>query len=126
MAQITRRGDSLIVTLTAEEKRWALRSEVEVPISSVLAIETVIDPIQEIHGMSPRGFKMIGIYLPGRTAVGTFFAGFRHKKTFAAIDRDTPKAVRIRLDPKAEFGQLIIGCDDPDIVGHLIKGETHQ
>jgi hypothetical protein len=116
VADIARRGADVVVTLTDDEKRWAVRREVAVPLSSIQSMETVTDPIREIHGLSPRTFNMVGIYLPGRLAIGTFFAGFRRKKTFAAVSGDTPRALRVRLEPGGDYGQLVIGCDDPEAV----------
>lgn len=115
MAQLTSTSTSLLVTLSAAEKVEAMRGDIEVPLSSVGEIEVLNDAIHEIHGLMPSGFKIVGTYLPGRLAMGTLFAGPHAKKTFAAVHHGTTGGLRIRLED-ADFGALIIGCDQPEIL----------
>jgi hypothetical protein len=112
MAQLSRRGDTLLVSLSRREKLEAMRRRVVVPWSSVVDVTVEDHLIHQIHGLRPRQLKLFGTYLPGRLAVGTFLDGLQ-RPVFAAVHCDQPRGLRISLDG-ARYGHLLIGCPDPE------------
>jgi hypothetical protein len=112
MAQLRMSGTSLVVELSTAEKFLALRRHVEVPLSAVRDVEVVDDVIHQLHALRPGRLKLLGSWVPGRIAVGTFLAG-TNRPTFAAVRRDPPRGLRISLDG-ARFGELLIGSRDPE------------
>lgn len=57
--------------------------------------------------------------------MSTFFAGPQAKKTFAAVHHGTTGGLRIRLED-ADFGALIIGCDQPEILQHELQRDLRR
>jgi hypothetical protein len=114
MAQPTRRGETLVVSLSTWEKLEAQRRRVVVPWAAVRHVAVVEDVIHQINGLRPRQPKLFGTYLPGRLAVGIFLDGLR-RPIFAAVHGKQPRGLRIALDG-ARYGQLLISCPDPEAV----------
>ena len=83
-------------------------------------MSVVDDVVHQIHGMRLRQLKMVGTYLPGRVAVGTFRDDGR-RRIFAAVHRDRPRGLRIVLDG-ATYGQLLISCADPEAEQRRLAG----
>ena len=111
MAELSRQGDDLVLTLSPMEKVESVRGDLRTPMSSVRSVEVVEDPFHEVHGLRYRGTR-----LPGRLAVGSFVGSIEDKslgKTFAAVHHDTPRGLRVRLEG-GSFDQLIVGTEDPE------------
>jgi hypothetical protein len=107
VADLLVEGDELVVRLSRLEKAEAVHGEIRVPLSAVTQLEVVDDAIHQVHGIR------VGTGIPGSTAVGTFTT--KTVKMFAAVHRDTPRAVLVTLTG-AQFDQLLIGSPDPEAV----------
>ena len=121
MAHISKEGTVLVVRLSALEKLLALRGRVTVPLSAVRHVEVVTDPIEQVHGLRLSGMKLIGGYLPGRIAVGSFLNG-RKRPAFIVARRSVPHGLRIMLD-EAKYSYLLIGVDDPEAAKRSLVAE---
>ncbi|HSX00011.1 MAG TPA: hypothetical protein VLH38_03175 [Patescibacteria group bacterium] len=119
MAKINKQDDKLVITLTATEKLEALREGFDVPLKAVQRVESVDDPVHEIHGLKPSGLKLFGAYIPGKVAVGTFLSGLHKKPIFAVLHHDDKTGIRITLNDE-KFSELIIGCDDPGAIIQML------
>ena len=110
MAELRVERDELVLHLTNAEKLEGVHGDLRVPLSMVSAVEVLDDA----HG--PAGIHAgtkIGTRLPGVIEVG-IVQGFQ-RRLFAAVHRDTPRGVRVRLHGAA-FDEWIVGCADPDAV----------
>ena len=105
MAECSVRDDELIVTLSAVEKLEAIHGDVVVPLSSVLSVEIIEQPLHYIHGIR------VGTGIPGLTAVGTFTT--KSTKIFGVIHHGQHRGVRIVLTG-AQFDEIILGDVDPE------------
>ncbi len=109
MAELSRDGDELVLTLTGVEKAESVHRDIRVPLSSVREVEVVDDVIHTVQGL-----RVPGTGWPGRFMIGTL-AHSTSEKSFAVIHRDTPRGVRVRL-VNAAFDELLVGCHDPEAV----------
>jgi hypothetical protein len=109
VAELSRDGDDLVLTLSRPEKVASFHGDIRVPMSSVRGVEVVEDVIHAVHG-----FKFPGTRWPGRFAFGRVI-GPSGTKTFAIVHHDTPRGLRVRLDGVA-FDELLVGCEDPEAV----------
>ena len=107
MAELTRSGDEVVLTLTTFEKTESLHGDVRVPRSAVREVEVVDDIVHQVHGL-----KLPGSRWPGKFAVGTFI-DWGGTKSFIVVHHDTPRGLRVVLEG-ARFDELLIGCDDPE------------
>jgi len=112
MAELSREGDELVLSLSMAEKAESLHGDIRVPFSSVQEVEVVEDIIHAVHGM-----RLPGSRIPGRFAIGTFVHD--GERTFAVVHHDTPRGVRVRL-ADGSFSDLLIGCADPEAIGASI------
>jgi Bacterial PH domain len=108
MAELTRDGDELVLTLTKVEKAESLHGDIRVPVSSIRGVEVVEDLIHEVHGL-----KLPGTAWPGRFAIGRFVS--RGATTFAVVHHATSRGVRVRLEG-VNFDELLVGCESPEAV----------
>ena len=107
VAELSRDGDEIVLTLSAVEKAESVHGDIRVPVSTVRGLEVLPDVIHEVHGM-----KFPGSRWPGRFAIGTFYREPNKTKTFAVVHHDTPRGLRLSLQG-ADFAELIVGCEDP-------------
>lgn len=121
MAQISKDNAELVVTLSPLEKFLAMRGRVTVPLSAIRQVEVLTDPIEQVHGLRLSRMKLIGGYIPGRIAVGSFLNG-RERPAYFVVRRSVPRGVRITLDG-AKYSQLIIGVEDAAATKRLLVGE---
>jgi len=113
MAELSRDGDELVLTLSPIEKAESVRGDLRMPMATVRSVEVVEDPFHEVHGLRYRGTR-----LPGRLAVGSFVGSIEDKslgRTFAAVHHDTRRGLRVQLED-GPFDQLIVGAEDPEAV----------
>jgi hypothetical protein len=110
MAELRVEGDEIVLHLSAVEKVEGVHGDLRVPLSAVQAVE-VIDDAHQPAGVSA-GFK-VGTRIPGVIEVGTVRG--RHRKIFAAVHRDTPRGVRVRLEG-SDYDEWIVGTSDPEAV----------
>jgi hypothetical protein len=117
MAELTRAGDELVLTLSVAEKAESLHGDIRVPLTSVREVDVVEDVIHAVHGM-----KLPGTAWPGRFMIGTL-AHATGKKSFAVIHHDTARGVRVRLED-ATFSELLVGCANPEAVAASITARS--
>lgn len=106
MAQLTRDGDLLLLTLTPAEKLEGAHGNIHVSVSSVQSI-TVVDDV--IHAV--RGIRAPGTRIPGILAIGTFWAN--EGTSFAVVHHQNTRGVRVNLTGQ-RFDALIVGSDHPE------------
>jgi hypothetical protein len=68
--------------------------------------------------------KLLGAYVPGWLAIGSFFDGSLHRGRFVAIHAKQARGLRIDLTGDAPYSQIIIGLDDPETTKTWL--ERHQ
>jgi hypothetical protein len=117
MAELSRNGDELVLTLTTAEKAESLHGDIRVPFSSVQDVEVVDDIIHAVHGM-----KFPGTRWPGRFMIGTL-AHATGRNSFAVVHHDTARGIRVRLEGGV-FSELLVGCADPEAVAASITKES--
>ncbi|MHB8247092.1 MAG: hypothetical protein ACYDGN_17450 [Acidimicrobiales bacterium] len=113
MAELSRDGEELVLTLSTAEKAESLHGDIRLPLSSVRGVEVVEDIIHAVHGL-----KFPGSRWPGRFMIGTL-AHAKGEKSFAVIHHDTARGVRVRLEDGA-FSEILVGCGDPEAVAASI------
>ena len=106
MADLIVEGDELVVSLSPLEKLAALRGNVRLPIRAVREVAVEPAPWQALRGIRAPGTGIPGVLAYSvRRRTGD-------RPDFAAIHGSRP-AVRIELDPPADFGRVLITVDDP-------------
>jgi hypothetical protein len=112
MAELAVNANELVLTLTRAEKLESLHGDLRVPRSAVVGVDVVDDA----HAAADIiGFK-VGTRLAGVTEVATVHGA---TTIFAAVHRDTPRGVRVRL-AGAEQDEWIVGCANPEAVAAAI------
>lgn len=117
IAELSREGDELVLTLSTLEKAESVHGNIRVPMSSVREVEVLDDVIHAVHGL-----RYPGTHWPGKLAIGRITGPIETKtfgKTFPVVHHDTPRGLRVRLDGVA-FDQLLVGCEDPEAVKSAI------
>lgn len=115
MAQLRRVGQDLEVRLTAGEKVAALRGDLRVPLSAMVAVDVVADPLAAVSGL-----RAPGLGIPGLTKIGTWRQ--RGRRTFAVARAHTP-AVRIELSGQRD-DVLVVSVPDADAVAASLRAPT--
>jgi hypothetical protein len=117
MAELSRDGEELVLTLSTAEKAESLHGDIRVPLASVREVDVVEDVIHEVHGM-----KFPGSRWPGRFMIGTL-AHATGMKSFAVVHHDTARGVRVHLED-APFSELLVGCADPEAIAAFITSRN--
>ena len=110
MAELRVEGGDLVLHLTGAEKVEGIHGDLRAPLSAVRGVE-VLDDAHGPVGVHA-GIK-IGTRIPGVIEVGTVQG--RTQRLFAAVHRNTPRGLRVRLEG-SEYDQWIVGCADPETV----------
>ncbi len=114
MADLVIDGDELVLHLSRAEKVEAIRGDLRTPLSTVSCAEVLDDAHQAADFV---GFKA-GTRISGTVEVGTIWGS--HKKVFAAVHRDTPRGVRVKLE-SADQDEWVVGCADPEAVAATVN-----
>ncbi len=109
MATLHVEHGELVLALTRGEKVEGIHGDLRVALTSVVGV----DVLDDAHAAADIIGIKAGTRIPGVIEVGTISA--RDKKIFAAVHRDTPRGVRIRLRD-ADHDEWIVGCADPQSV----------
>ena len=115
MAQLTANANELILTLTRAEKLESLHGDLRVPRSAVVGV----DVLEDAHGAADIVGLKVGTRLAGVTEVATVHGA---TTIFAAVHRDTPRGVRVRLSG-VDQDEWIVGCVDPEAVVAAIASQ---
>jgi hypothetical protein len=112
MAELVLDGDVLAVRLAGWERAAAFHGDIAVPLSAVREVSVEPEPWSAL-----RGIRAPGTGFPGVIAYGVRrMTGGR--PDFAAILGRRP-AVRVELDPPAEFARLLVTVPD---AGEIVAG----
>jgi hypothetical protein len=115
MATLAIEDGELVLRLTGAEKLEAVRrSDLRVPLAAVRGAEVLDDAHRKADAV---GVK-IGTRIPRVVEVATVRAVGR--TLFAAVHRDTPRGVRVRLTGAGQ-DEWIVGCADPEQVAAMIN-----
>jgi hypothetical protein len=109
MAELRVQGGDLLLHLTWLEKVEGVHGDLRAPLSAVRGV----DILDDAHGpVGVHAGVKIGTRIPGVVEVGTVQGP---KRLFAAVHRDTPRGLRIRL-AGSDYDEWIVGCADPETV----------
>jgi hypothetical protein len=110
MADLRIDGNDLVLHLSAVEKLEGVHGDLRAPLSAVRGVEVLNDA----HGpVGPSAGIKIGTRIPGVIEVGTVQG--RDQRLFAAVHRNTPRGLRVRLEGTG-YDEWIVGCADPEAV----------
>jgi hypothetical protein len=113
MAEIEITATSLIVHIRGADRFFALKSQLEVPLEHIAAVDASAPEAHQIwHGM-----RIAGTNLPGVITAGRFI---QHGEWAFWDVHDPDKAIVIRLHDE-RYAKLVIGVDDPAGVAATIS-----
>jgi hypothetical protein len=121
MATLTLDNDEITVGLTTAERLLSWRRDLRLPASCVRTVEVIDDPITTVRGLRPKYSKLLGSYVPGRLAIGSFFDGSLHRRRFVAVHAKQARGLRVDLSDDAPYSQIIISLDDPETTKTLLE-----
>ena len=118
MAEIEITLTSLIVHIRGADRFFALKSELEVPLEHIAAVDPSPPEAHQIwHGLRAGGTNLPGVITAGR---------FIQHGEWAFWDvHDPDKAIAIRLHDE-HYSKVIIGVDDPATIATAIAGAVHR
>jgi hypothetical protein len=115
MAHVEVAGDRLVIQLDRQDRLWAFRSELEVPLAHVTGAE--VDPEQARLPWSGLPVRDRSGWLPGMVAAGQV----RQAGQWAFWDvRDPDHALIIRLADE-RYARLVVEVDDPAATAKAIE-----
>jgi hypothetical protein len=107
LAEISAQSDELCVSLSRQERLMAFHGDVRIPLASVQRVSLEPDPWGAL-----RGIRAPGTGIPGVVAYGVRrMTGER--PDFAAVHGKEP-AVRVWLDQRSPFAQLLVTVSDAE------------
>ena len=109
MADLKVEGDELVLHLSRAEKVEGIHGDLRVPLSAVTGVEV----LEDAHRAADVIGVKAGTRIPGVVEVATVLAA--GKTVFAAVHRDTPRGVRVRLSGAGQ-DEWVVGCADPEAV----------
>ena len=103
MAQLEIDPSDVVVRLKGSEKFWGLHGNIRIPLSAVRSVSSQSNP-----WMRMRGWRMAGVGIPGRIALGTWRHG--HGYDYYVVRRREP-AVEIETNA-GRFSRFLISYPD--------------
>lgn len=118
MAEIELNPSSLVVHIRGVDQFFALKSQLEVPLEHVAAVEVSPPEARRIwHGLRVGGTNLPGVITAGR---------FIDHGEWAFWDvHDPDKAIAIHLHDE-RYAKIVIGVDDPAATTEAIKAAIRQ
>ena len=104
MAELVIDGSDLVVRLRASEKFWGFHGNVRVPLSAVYRVTTVEHAWSEL-----RGWRMAGVGIPGKVALGTRRHGDGYD--FVAVHGVRP-AVQVDVHGPPRWQRLVVSVGE--------------
>lgn len=101
----------LVVNLQPNEKRWGFLADLRVPISSISAVEVVVDGRKAVRGIRAPG---LGGW---QRLIGTWRAS--GNKQYVCVRRNQP-AIKVTVEGH-KFRTLLLGSDDAERVAAEIR-----
>jgi hypothetical protein len=117
VAKIELTPTELIVHITGMDKLWSLHSQLCIPLDHVR--DVTLDT--EIARAGPRPVRLLGTYIPGVVAAGTF--GLPGKELVFWDVHDPDEAIVIYLEHERYAG-LVVEVDDPQAAASAIITAT--
>jgi hypothetical protein len=111
MSSIALDETDLVVTLEPNERRWGLLRNLRVPVSSISAVEVVVDGRRAVRGMRAPGLGGT------QRLIGTWRAS--GNKQYVCVRRNQP-AVKITVE-RQRFRTILIGTDEAERVAGEIR-----
>jgi len=105
MAEVEITNSSLIVHIRGADRFFAMKSQLEVPLQHIAAVDAAVDEARRIW----HGLRIVGTDLPGVITAGRFI---QHGEWAFWDVTDPDKAIAIQLRDE-HYAKLIIGVDDP-------------
>jgi hypothetical protein len=118
MAEIEITPASLVVHIRGADRLLALKSQLEVPLEHIAAVDTSPPEAHQIW----HGLRAGGTNLPGAITAGRFI---QHGEWAFWDVHDPEKAIAIRLHDE-HYAKLIIGVDDPTAVAAAITAAVQR
>jgi hypothetical protein len=110
MADLSRRGDELVLSLSNAEQVEALHGDLRVPVASVRSVQVLDDARKAMHGM-----RAPSTGLPGLLSIGTFHRDGH--RAFVVVHHSRPRGLRVALSGAGiDYDELIVGLDNPETV----------
>lgn len=116
MVKVSLMGESVVLRLDGEQKLWAVKSRLPIPLESIEDVQTDEVPVRLF-----RGFR-VGTYIPGMFVAGTFYT--RAGKWFCYF-RDRRKCVTLTLKG-TEYRTAIFEVDDKEGVAEAIRSRLRE
>jgi len=114
MSTVRVTADRVQVHLSLAERISALRGDLDVPRSAVVAAEVLADGLA-----ATRGLRAPGLAIPGRVKTGTWRGrGARH---FVAVRRDVP-TLRLTLDGQ-HYDTVLLSVPDAAAIAAALRPE---
>ena len=105
MVDVTVSGARAIFNVQGSHKLWAMKSQIEIPLSHIAGVEINHDQV----GRWWHGFKLLGTDAPGLFAAGTFY--YHGDLVFWDV-YDTTKTIIVSLEHE-RYKKLIVEVADP-------------
>jgi hypothetical protein len=107
VAELSRQGNELVLSLSAVEKAESLHGDLRVPLSAVRGVEVLDD--------AHRAADIIGFRVGTRLARVVEVASVHglHKTVFAAVHHSTPRGLRVLLEDQ-DYDEWVVGVADPE------------
>jgi hypothetical protein len=118
MAEIEITATSLIVHIRGADRFFALKSQLEVPLEHIAAVDASAPEASEFW----HGLRVGGTHLPGVITAGRFI---QHGEWAFWDVHDPAKAIAIRLHDE-HYAKLIVGVDDPAAAAAAITGAVQR
>ena len=119
MAEVELTEDALLVHVRGLDRIFALRSQLEIPLSHVVGAEA--DPEVALPAWW-KSLRLTATQIPWIVTAGTFYQ--EGERVFWDV-HDPQKAVVIRLRDE-RYTRLIIGVDDPPATAAAIQGTIRE
>jgi hypothetical protein len=112
MAEVEITPTSLIVHIRGADRFFAFKSQLEVPLEHIAAVESSAPEAHQVW----HGLRVVGTNLPGVITAGRFV---NHGEWAFWDVHDPEKAIAIRLHDE-HYAKLVIGVDDPEATASAI------
>ncbi|MGB0120387.1 MAG: hypothetical protein WBP55_05490 [Solirubrobacterales bacterium] len=106
MSRLTTEDGNLLVEPSLTERIFALRGDIEVPLTEITDVEVVADGLA-----TARGIRAPGLSIPGYMKTGTWRRS--GEKAFVAARRNRP-SLKISMAASSEWSNILVSCDDAE------------
>jgi hypothetical protein len=118
VAEIEITATSLLVHIRGADRFFALKSQLEVPLEHIAAVDASAPEAHQFW----HGLRVGGTHLPGVITAGRFV---QHGEWAFWDVHDPAKAIAIRLHDE-HYAKLVIGVEDPAAAAAAITGAIQR